>query len=406
MNTNELFLQKDSFFEYLKESKRCENTIWMNKYVINTFEQFCLSNAITKIESEVIDLFYSKNLDYNNKTKSYKTVLKRPILAFLDYYNNKEIPNKYFNKKEYIIYNENFKTFFEQYKSNYIENNEISLRSKIRKNRIIINFLNYLDDLNIQNISNIDESIVINYINTMYKEYNVNTKKLYKLILKEFLNYLYKNNLILISGNFIINSTRNNNIIIDSSFTKNEIKKILDSIDITTTNGKHNYLIMCFLVYYGLRAGDIINLKFENIDFEKNIISIIQRKTKNELILPLIDEVKYSLLDYIKNARPTSISSSYILLRLHAPFDKYNNESCISSIISKIIDNAKIDIKDRKKGSRVFRHSIATNMINDNVELHKISSILGHINRETINHYISRDITHLRKLTLEVPYEK
>lgn len=63
-------------------------------------------------------------------------------------------------------------------------------------------------------------------------------------------------------------------------------------------------------------------------------------------------------------------------------------------------------MKDRKYGSRVFRHSLATNMINDNVELYKISNILGHTNTYTTSKYISRNIAYLEMLTLEVPNEE
>lgn len=167
-------------------------------------------------------------------------------------------------------------------------------------------------------------------------------------------------------------------------------------------NSKHNYLVMTLLIYYGMRIGDITKLKFKNIDFNKNLISIIQSKTQVNLTLPLIDEVKYALLDYIKNERPNNIENEYILITTKAPFSNYKNNSCLNSIINLIIKNSKIELKDRKMGSRVFRHSLATNMINDGVELYKISNILGHKDINTVNNYISRDITNLSKITLEV----
>ena len=66
---------------------------------------------------------------------------------------------------------------------------------------------------------------------------------------------------------------------------------IVDVIDTTTSIGKGDYAIISLLIYYGIRIGDIENLKFKNIDWINNKIGFIQSKTNNLLVLPLIDEV-------------------------------------------------------------------------------------------------------------------
>lgn len=62
------------------------------------------------------------------------------------------------------------------------------------------------------------------------------------------------------------------------------------------------YFIVSLIAFLGLRVGDVINLKFDNIDWENNQINIVQQKTNQSLTLPLIDEVKFPLLDYLKTA--------------------------------------------------------------------------------------------------------
>lgn len=305
MNTETLFSQKEDFFDYLRKSGRCENILRKNKCIVNLFEAFCISNKISKIENEVIELFYSEKLDLKNRKKTYQYTLKRPIISFLDYYDTKQVKKRYDNKKEITIFNLNFKTAYKSYKNELILNSDISYGSKMRKERIIITFLNYLTESSIEHIGVINQQIMTDYINLLYKKYSKRTVCCYKCVLKEFINYLHKNGIISFSGNFIMSSQRTSqDSIVASSFKKEELSKILNSIDTSTKIGKHNYLIMALLVYYGLRAGDIANLKFSNIDFEKNMISIIQSKTKVSLTLPLIDMVKYPLLDYLKNARP------------------------------------------------------------------------------------------------------
>lgn len=404
MNTKDLFSQKLEFINYLKNSGRCEKVVKMNENMLKKFEIFLLSNNITIFEIKEVKQFLVDTFDYNYKNSKYQSVLRRPIIAFVDFYNNGFIKREYkLNIKQITLNNNSFLNVFNEYYDKFIKNSDLSLNSKKRKKRVIINFLN---DIKYKTLSDIKDTDIMNYFKSLYEIYNKKTVNCYKYILKEFLNYLYQEKLISIHTELINIKEKTSNDIISSSFTKEEIKTILDSIDISTKNGKHNYLIMVLLVYYGLRAGDIICLKFSNIDFEKNIISLVQSKTKIKLILPLIDEVKFALLDYLKNSRPINVDEECILLTIHPPYTRYLNCDSIKDIITNIIKKSKVERKDRKFGSRVFRHSLATNMINDNVELYKISNILGHTSTYTTNKYISRDTTHLAMLTLEVPNEE
>ena len=189
-----------------------------------------------------------------------------------------------------------------------------------------------------------------------------------------------------------------------SSYTKEELEKILNVIDINTKTGKFQKLILVLLIYYGLRASDVVNLKFSDIHWETNKISIIQTKTKQNLTLPLIDEVKFSLLDYIKNARNKSLDQEYILTTLYAPYRKYN-ANALENHIQTLMNRARIDYSNKRHGPHSFRHSLATNMINNNIPVEQIKGILGHeCIRNTII-YITKDSTHLRELTLEIPNE-
>ena len=67
-----------------------------------------------------------------------------------------------------------------------------------------------------------------------------------------------------------------------SAYTSEEIKKIVSSVDRSTTTGKRNYSIILLATMLGLRASDIANLKFENILWEDNAIRLIQHKTNKE----------------------------------------------------------------------------------------------------------------------------
>ena len=69
----------------------------------------------------------------------------------------------------------------------------------------------------------------------------------------------------------------------------------------------------------------MIRLKFSDINWETGVIHYQQQKTCNPLCLPLTDEVKYPLLDYIKNGRHESSDPEYIFVTMYAPYTKFNS---------------------------------------------------------------------------------
>ena len=231
--------------------------------------------------------------------------------------------------------------------------------------------------------------------------------RIQRTVLRETLDWFYRKNIITFSGReafpLIRRDTRGKLL---STYTNEEIQQILNIINTDTKHGKCIYSILTILAYLGLRAGDIINLKFENVDFTNNEIKFYQTKTQQLLTLPLIDEVKYPLLDYIKNGRPQSKDVEYVFSTMYAPYTKYNDTSSIFRMVDESMKKAGINYSNKHHGPHSLRHSLATNMISNNVPISAISQILGHNNIKTTEIYITKDTTHLRELTLEVPNEK
>lgn len=163
-----------------------------------------------------------------------------------------------------------------------------------------------------------------------------------------------------------------------------------------------DYLVLVLAIQLGLRAGDIRRLKLDDIKWHIDKIEFIQEKTKNPLQLPLSDNVKYALIDYLKNSRPPS-DDSHIFIRHRAPYRCFVKGNVFWSIINKYLDLAQIEMKDRKHGLHAMRHSLASNLLKSNTPLPTITGILGHENSNTTKMYLRIDIEQLRTVGLEVP---
>lgn len=404
MNTKTYIEFIPKFLNKLKEDGVSSDTMGASKWITSLFKNYCLKNNIDFIDMEVIKNFYKIQLgfDMKNIECNVHCVVRRPLLILMEYYNTGTYLKSHFNNQELSV-PDNFSELFLEIKDNYINKLSISTNSKIRKSGTVLNFLVYLNNNSFSNINDVAIEDVSKYINFINDKYAPETLRTIKGILREILNWLYWHDKINFTGNQVLPIIRKNNIDkILTTYTEDEISKMLNAIDINSRNGKCRYAIISLLVYYGLRAGDILNLKFENIDFENNYIKLIQQKTKKELCLPLINNVKMALLDYIKNERHDSTDKDFIFITMKAPYTKIKSSTSIYYILTDVMNKAGIDYSNKKHGPHSLRHSLATNMINENIPLEDVSSILGHESTTTTNIYITKDTTHLRELTLEV----
>lgn len=188
---------------------------------------------------------------------------------------------------------------------------------------------------------------------------------------------------------------------LESFYTPEEIRKVLGAVDRTSKSGKMLYLMILLACVYGLRSYDIRTLGMSSIDWRNSLINISQHKTKHYIQLPLTEEVKFVLLDYLKNARPP-IADDHVFIRLRSPHKPYSENSRFSGKIKPYFTLAGI-ITDRKHaGLHSMRHSLASNLMGDNTPITEIAAILGHTSAQSTRRYVWSDINQLRTAALEV----
>lgn len=407
MNTYEFINFIPSFIDKLTKDGMSKAIINNSKWIIDTFVKYCNTHKISEIDMAVIQKFYEQqyNMDIYNLNSPLQTTIRRPLLIFMEYYQSGNYFKSHLQSKQLSV-SINYSEVFKLIQEDFVNKMNIVEKSKRRKLWVLANFFEYLDTNKIININNLKILDVSNYILYLkdIKKFSDATLRIHKTTLRETLDWLFKNNIITFSGRQAFPLIRKDSRgVLLSTYTNDEIKKLLDIININNRYGKCIYSILTILAYLGLRAGDIINLKFEHIDFENNEIKFYQSKTHQLLTLPLIDEVKYPLLDYIKNGRPKCEEKEYIFITLYAPFTRFKATSSIFRMVEGAMKKAGINYTNKHHGPHALRHSLATNMINNNVPISAISQILGHNNIKTTEIYITKDTTHLRELTLEVP---
>lgn len=299
-------------------------------------------------------------------------------------------------------YNNNILREYNNYLS-LIGNKDITRRLKLTSAYLFCYFFKDNDKI----ISNFSREDVSSYIEECDKiDWSYYMKDNNKYYIRAFLNWTFENDISKISGDMclpkIIGHTRNK---VRTYYSKEELISLINSIDRTTKYGKECYLIISIICYLGLRISDVVNLKISDIDFNNNTISIIQYKTQRHLILPLIEQIKYPLIDYLKNVRPKA-DLDYLFITNEKPYRQKTELLDHSYIVRKNLKKANININGRKSGYHSLRHSFATMLLSEDVDLYSISTILGHEILDTTMLYLDIDISKLKELSLEVPYVK
>lgn len=131
---------------------------------------------------------------------------------------------------------------------------------------------------------------------------------------------------------------------------------------------------MLIAVQLGIRSSDICELTFDSFKWEANSIELEQGKTKEPIVLPLLNDVGEAVIDYIKYGRPT-VETKEIFLRLSAPIERMQAPT-LHSIVTFYMNKAGITIPEGKKhGPHALRHSLASALLHNNTPMPLIPSI-------------------------------
>ena len=164
-------------------------------------------------------------------------------------------------------------------------------------------------------------------------------------------------------------------------------------------NGPHSGVrdtaILLLLARLALRAGDIVALRFCDIDWNRAEIRV-SGKSRCHVVLPLPQDVGDALYAYIATARPKS-DEQQIFLGSRAPHQPFAISNVVSSIVRRAFDRAKVHTPNGR-GAHVLRHSKATSLLRCGASLNVIQSLLRHESPDTTMIYAKTDVTMLQEV--------
>ena len=177
------------------------------------------------------------------------------------------------------------------------------------------------------------------------------------------------------------------------------VERILECSDRTTSVGRRNHAILLLLARLGVRAGKVVGLSLDDIDWSTGQITIRGKGGKSAQ-LPLANDVGAAIAAYLRHDRPRS-ATRRVFLRHRAPLVGFGNSSTISSLVRRALKHA--GVESVHTGAHVLRHSLATSLLRQGGSLDEIGELLRHQSPNTTAIYAKVDVTALHTLALPWP---
>lgn len=178
-----------------------------------------------------------------------------------------------------------------------------------------------------------------------------------------------------------------------------QVDRLLRACDLTTTTGRRNHAILLLLARLGLRAGEVVALNLDDIDWDSGTL-VINGKGQRRARLPLPPDVGEAIVAYLRGGRP-DCSNRRVFVRLRAPHRGFSSSAAIGTIVCRGLAQAGVD--SPRKGAHILRHALATQMLRRGASLGEIGDVLRHRHPDTTMIYAKVDLDALRPLARPWP---
>lgn len=178
-----------------------------------------------------------------------------------------------------------------------------------------------------------------------------------------------------------------------------QVEQLIATCDPGTPTGLRDRAILLLLARLGLRAGDIVSLRLDDLDWQRATVSVLG-KGRRETRLPLPQDVGDAVLDYLERGRPR-VESDRVFFMLNAPIRPLVDSGAVTGIVRGAIRKAGIHAPT--KGASLLRHSAATAMLRGGATLDMVGAVLRHRSPDMTAHYAKVDVTMLRQIAQPWP---
>ena len=174
--------------------------------------------------------------------------------------------------------------------------------------------------------------------------------------------------------------------------TWEQVRDLLASTEGGSPRDLRDRAALLLFAVYGLRCSEVRQLRLDDIDWDKEMVTVRRAKSRKTQSFPLTREVGDAIIRYIREARP-KCECREIFITLKAPWRSVSKAGFYDGIRDRL-DRLEINLAHR--GPHALRHACATNLLAEGFSLKEIGDYLGHVSSEATRIYAKVDMTGLK----------
>lgn len=186
---------------------------------------------------------------------------------------------------------------------------------------------------------------------------------------------------------------------VPKSLPPEQVEHLLRRCDRTTPAGQRDHAILLLLARLGLRAGEVLAMTLDDLDWEQGEF-VVRGKGPRLERLPLPEDVGVALVRYLRHGRP-ACATRRVFVRVNAPRRGLAGPSAICCVVRRALTRA--GLAPAFKGAHLLRHSLATTLLRRGASLSEIGHLLRHCQPTTTQIYAKVDLDALRDIALPWP---
>lgn len=247
--------------------------------------------------------------------------------------------------------------------------------------------------LNKKTVVDVDESDIALFLASRYEQ-GVSSRSSARILssLRRFYGYLHRENTIEIDPSILIEAPR---IVkgLPKSLSEIDVELLLEAPEITDTIGCRDKVMLELLYATGLRVSELINLKFEQVNFRQGFVRVMG-KGKKERLVPVGEEAMEWLERYMTGARIDILANRQCDFLFVTKRGAEMTRQAFWYAIKRYAKKAGIT---KSLSPHTLRHAFATHLLNHGADLRVVQLLLGHSDLSTTQIY-----THIAQERLKV----
>jgi len=286
----------------------------------------------------------------------------------------------------------------------HLERNNYSIRTVESYTNELKRFFNFLDKYypRINEASEITKKTILDYYDFLNeaeskkgRALSVTTISHRLVVIRSFFKFLFLDDFIISNPTANIRLPRCDKSLNNKVLTEEEVFKILESIKPVTPENIRNRAIVELFYSTGIRTSEMAEIKVHDIDLKQQVLTVVKGKGDKTRLVPIGMHACFYLEMYLEKGRKYFIGnkdSDYLFLNNRFfPF----NRLTLNKLMNRLTKNLGLKIKVT---CYTYRHSTATQLIQNKVDIRYVQELLGHESIKTTQRYCHLTITDLKKV--------